>query len=70
MSPTADPGAASSIPAQSHTFVEIDRELISMVIILFPLIQEGLLSFTSDCVCTKYWLMALSQACPGKSVVR
>ena len=32
---TADPGVASSIPARSHTFVEIDHEIISMVI-LFP----------------------------------
>ena len=30
----ADPGVASSIPAQSHTFVEIDHEIISMVILL------------------------------------
>ena len=30
---TADPGVASSIPAQSHTLVEIDR-IISMVILL------------------------------------
>ena len=31
---TADPGVASSIPAWSHTFVEIDHEIISMVILL------------------------------------
>ena len=31
---TADPGVASSIPAQPHTFVEIDREIISIVILL------------------------------------
>ena len=31
---TADPGVWSSIPAQSHSFVEIDREIISMVILL------------------------------------
>ena len=31
---TADPGVASSIPAKSHTFVEIDREIISKVILL------------------------------------
>ena len=31
---TADPGVASSIPARSHTFVEIDREIISTVILL------------------------------------
>ena len=31
---TADPGVASSIPAWSHTFVEIDHEIISTVILL------------------------------------
>ena len=28
---TADPGVTSSIPARSHTFVEIDHEIISTV---------------------------------------
>ena len=31
---TADPGVRSSIPAGSHTFVEIDHEIISTVILL------------------------------------
>ena len=31
---TADPGVASSIPAGYHTFVEIDHEIISTVILL------------------------------------
>ena len=31
---TADPGIASSIPVRSHTFVEIDHEIISTVILL------------------------------------
>ena len=31
---TADPGVASSIPARSHTSVEIDYEIISIVILL------------------------------------
>ena len=31
---TADPGITSSIPARSHTFVEIDHEIISTVILL------------------------------------
>ena len=31
---TADPEVASSIPVQSHTIVEIDHEMISMVILL------------------------------------
>ena len=31
---TADPEVANSIPARSHTFVGIDHEIISMVILL------------------------------------
>ena len=31
---TADPWVASAIPARSHTFVEIDREILSRVILL------------------------------------
>ena len=31
---TADPGVASLIPVRSHTFVEIDHEKISPVILL------------------------------------
>ena len=31
---TADPGVTSLIPARSHTIVEIDHEIISMVILL------------------------------------
>ena len=31
---TADPGVASLIPVRSHTFVEIDHEIISTVILL------------------------------------
>ena len=30
----ADPGASSSIPARSHTFVEIDYEILSAFILL------------------------------------
>ena len=30
----ADPEAASSIPARYHTFVEIDREIVSTAILL------------------------------------
>ena len=31
---TADPGVSSLIPAQSHTLVEIDHEIISSAILL------------------------------------
>ena len=37
---TADPGVASSIPVRSHTFVKIDHEMISTVILLLPLIHS------------------------------
>ena len=59
----------SSIPARSHTFVEIDRVIISMVILL-PSAE----SFKKGCcqlqakVCARIYLLA--QACPGKIVVR
>ena len=37
---TADPGVASSIQVGSHTFVEIDNEMISTVILLLLLIHS------------------------------
>ena len=37
---TADPVVASSIPVRPHTFVEIDHEMISTVILLLPLIHS------------------------------
>ena len=37
---TADPGVASSIPVRPHTFVEIDHEMISTVILLLLLIHS------------------------------
>ena len=36
----ANPGVASSIPVRSHTFVEIDHEMISTVILPLPLIHS------------------------------
>ena len=39
-SPTADPGIASLIRSWSHTFMEIDHEIISMVILLLPLVDK------------------------------
>ena len=50
---TADPGVASSIPARSHTLVEIDHEIFSTV------------SYKKS-MCTKYWFKLLSQDCLGK----
>ena len=48
--------------------MEIDHEIISTVILL-PLIPEWLVSVTTK-VCTQSTGKRLSQACPGKSVVR
>ena len=52
---TADPGVASLIPARSHTFVEIDYEIISTVI-LFPSAE----SFKKVCCQFKAQVCALS----------
>ena len=68
---TADPGVASSIPAPSHTFLEIDHEIISKVI-LHPSAE----SFKKGCCQLQAKVHAhstgepLVQACPGKGVVR
>ena len=52
----------SFITARSHSFVEIDNEIFPMIILLFPLIQEGLVLVTKVCaresMRTKYWLTA------------
>ena len=59
---TADPGVLSSIPARSYTFVEIDHEIISTVILLpsADSFKKGCLSVTSESMCTNYWLTACS----------
>ena len=51
---TAIPGVASSIAARSHTFVEIDHEIISTVILLpsADSFKKGCLSVTSESMCT------------------
>ena len=68
---TAYPGVAGLNPVRSHTFVEIDHEMISMVILL-----PSADSFKKGCcqlqakVCARITGELLVQACPGKSVVR
>ena len=67
---TADPAVTRSIKAQSHTFVEIDHEIISTVILL-----PSADSFKKGCllqskVCARTTGYRLVQAYPGKSVVR
>ena len=61
---TADPGVASSIPSRSHTFVEIDHEIISTVILLpsADSFKKGYcqLQAKSESMCTNYWLTACS----------
>ena len=37
---------------RQHSFVEIDREIFSVVILSLPLIQEGQLSVSGERICT------------------
>ena len=68
---TADPGVASSIPVRSHTFTEIDHEIISTVILL-PSAE----SFMKGCfqlqakVCARLLVNCLFKLAKEKSVVR
>ena len=50
VSSTADPGVTSLILARSHTFVEVDHEIISRIS-LVSLIKEALLSVTNEHSC-------------------
>ena len=52
--PTGDQEVAGSTPCrgQQHSFVEIDREIFSTVILSLPLIQEGQLSVSGERMCT------------------
>ena len=67
---TAEPGVASSIPAWSHTFVEIDHEIFSTVILpSAEAYKKGCCQLQAK-VCAQSTGKLLVQACPGKSVVR
>ena len=48
------PGGRGFNPCRGrqHSFVEIDREIFSMVILSLPLIQEGQLSVSGERMCT------------------
>ena len=68
---TAIPRVASLIPARSHTFMEIDQEIISTVILLpsADSFKKGFCQLQAK-VCAQITGYLLVQACPGKSVVR
>ena len=69
---TADPGVASSIPAWSHTFVEIDHEIISTIIRPLPLnhSRRVVVSHKRKYVHEVLVNCLIVQACPGNSVLR
>ena len=52
--PTGDQGGHGFKPRRGwqHSFVEIDHEIFSTVILSLPLIQEGQLSVSGERVCT------------------
>ena len=64
---TADSEVGSLIPVRSHTFVEIDHEMISSVILLpsADLFKKGCCQLQAK-VCARITGYPLVQACPGK----
>ena len=49
---------------RQHSFVEIDHEILSMVILSLPLIQEGQLSVSGERMCTILVNPLEDYACP------
>ena len=49
---------------RQHSFVEIDHEIFSTVILSLPLIQEGQLSVSGERMCTILVNRLEDQACP------
>ena len=47
---TADPGVTSSIPARSLTFVEVDHEIISIILLSFAGSRRFVISYKRKCV--------------------
>ena len=52
--PTEDQEVAGSTPPRQHSFVEIDHEIFSTVILSLSLIQEGQLSISGE-EHAQYW---------------
>ena len=50
--------------AWQHSFVEIDHEIFSTVILSLPLIQEGQLSVSGERMCTTLVNRLEDKACP------
>ena len=50
--PTGDPRGFNPRPGRQHSFVEIDHEILSTVILSLPLIQEGQLSVSGERMCS------------------
>ena len=46
------PGGHGFNPRRQHSFVEIDHEIFSVVILSLPLIQEGQLLVSGERMCT------------------
>ena len=65
MCPTADPGVASLIWARSHTFVEIDHEIISSHSPSLADLRKGFVRCKQKYV-HEVLAKPLSHACPGK----
>ena len=55
---------------RQHSFVEIDHEIFSTVILSLPLIQEGQLSVSGERMCTILVNRLRGLSLPSKRVVR
>ena len=65
--PTGDQEVVGSTAAgRQHSFVEIEHEIFSAVVLSLPLIQEGQLSVSDERMCTLLVNRLEDKACPVK----
>ena len=66
--PTGDQEVAgvTLLSGWQHSFMEMDHEILSMVILSLPLIQEGHLSVSGERMCTILVNHLEDKACPVK----
>ena len=67
---TADSGVGRLITAQSHTFLKIDREIISTAILLPSADSRRVVVSNKQKYVHEVLRKPLSRVCPGKSVAR
>ena len=66
---TADSGIANAIPARSHTFVEIDHEIISTVILLPKVVVSYKQKYVQEVLVNRLFKLAQEKVWLGELTI-